>query len=90
MEDSSIIIQDDGEKTTVIIDFGNKTVSNLPSKVPKNHKNPKEKKDICPRCENKTLIETEKGQICTVCGWPDREDARERIKKRKKALISKK
>ena len=89
MEESSIIIQDDGEKTTVIIGFGEKVTSNLPSKVPKNER-PIERKDVCPRCENKTLIETEKGQICTIYGWPEKEDARERLKKRKKALIKEK
>lgn len=59
--------------------------------VPPKREHSIEKRDRCPRCENKTLIDIEKGgQICTVCGWPDKEDARERLKNKKKALIPKK
>lgn len=79
MDESSIIIHDDGEKTTILIDWG---------KNPK--KDIEEKREKCPRCGGKTLIDTELGgQYCTVCGWPDKEDARKRARERKKALINK-
>ena len=88
MEDSSIIIQDDGQKTTVMINWGTQTKPDLPTKVPKKEKI--EKRDRCPRCLGKTLIDVELGgQKCTVCGWPDKEDARKRARERKNALIKK-
>ncbi len=82
-----IIIQDDGETTTIII--GAKLEKDPIKPQPK--KPHIERRDRCPRCEGKTLIDTELGgQVCTICGWPDKEDARERSKLRKKALMTEK
>ena len=80
-----IIIQDDGETTTIII--GAKLQKDPIKPIPK--KPHIERRERCPRCEGKTLIDTELGgQFCTICGWPNRDDARKTSKLRKKALMT--